>query len=143
MPNQILVTDIYPLTGAPLRITFAPQDYPVAPMVSVSNTDVANVFNVHIIAYIPPESLKVGLSFDPPDGSVQIIKVDDQIELPVRCFLVDYDSSGLPDSFMLWNIRAQYKIDGESVDFVRVRVRDLDPKTSRGTVTTVQEANNI
>lgn len=127
----------------PFEIDLKDSDYPVAPLVFAENTNVRNTFRLRIVAYIPSDITQPPQFIAEEDGNPIKIAIAGGQTVMARSFIIEYDdsASALEQQYTLWNIDVEYRLqDMISVDYILTRLRNIDPKTSRGTVTTVQEA---
>jgi hypothetical protein len=71
------------------------------------------------------------------------LKIEGGKEILARSIMVEYSypSTPIPPfQYNLWEVFLEYSLDNlVSVDYILTRLRDIDPKTSRGTVTSVQD----
>lgn len=127
----------------PFEIDLKDSDYPIAPLVYAENTAEENAFRLRIIAIIPSDITSPPTFAVEEDGNPVKVAIAGGQTVLARSFIIEYDdSASAPEQlFTLWNITVEYSLRGmDSVDYIRTRLRNIDPKTSRGTVTTVQEA---
>lgn len=125
----------------PFDIMLKTNEYPIAPLVFGENMAEKNSYRIRIIVYIPFEVKTTPKFIIENNGKASAVITEGGQEIMARSFIVEYDYSSkiTPKTYTLWSITYEYNIgDMEPVDYVMTRLRDFDPKTSRGTVTTVQ-----
>lgn len=126
----------------PFEIDLKESDPPLAPLVFAENLPESNSFRLRIVAFVPSD-----ITFPPSfvvvnDGNPIKVCIAGGKEVQARSFCVVYDDTASQSKlYTLWSIIVEYSLqDVPSVDYIITRVMNIDPKTSRGTVTTVQEA---
>lgn len=127
----------------PFEIDLRDSDYPIAPLVFAENTAEQDTFRLRIIACIPSDITLPPTFLVEEDGNPVKVSIAGGQTVSARSFIIEYDdSTSTPEQqFTLWSIVVEYSLRGmASVDYILTRLRNIDPKTSRGTVTTVQEA---
>lgn len=142
---SIIISDLtFKQTNAdPFEMNIKDSDYPIAPLVYAENTAEENTFRLRIIACIPSDITTPPDFIVEEDGNPVKVCIAGGQTVMARSFIIEYDdtSSRVEQEYTLWNIVVEYSLRGmDSVDYILTRVRNIDPKTSRGTVTTVQEA---
>ena len=131
------------MNDVPYKIQVEEVDYPIAPLVSVENLPIDGFYEVQILAYIPSGTTETPSFTVVDDGKPLKVELSSGNTIIARNFILEYDfeHTKLPTEYIAWEINITYSLnDLESVDFILTQLRDLDPKTSRGTVTTVQHA---
>lgn len=127
----------------PMMLPVAEDNYPIAPLVFAENTKDPNIFRVNIAVYVPADVQTAPSVVIENDGSATEITIENGKKVLVRSILVEYTSPmtpAPPQNYNLWGIYLEYSLnDVPSVGYLLTRLRNMDPKTSRGTVTTVQD----
>lgn len=107
----------------------------IEPLVALyRDTSIENSYRLLIHLYIPDGvAPQLNLNFD--DVELQDTEAG---YLELRQIHVDYATPPpRTTTFSLWEIRATYTVEGKNAQAIRVRYVVGDPKTSRGTVTSV------
>jgi len=142
MSIRILKKTITKTNETPLQMAVEQTSYPVAPLVFAEDSLAAGTYKLRIVAYLPSEVIKPPRFTIENNGTPYTVIAEGGKELMVRSFILDYDYSATltPVNYNMWSIFIEYGLeDGlQPVDYILTRLRDIDPKTSRGTVTTVQ-----
>lgn len=135
------------INAEPIPIIIDENNYPIAPLVYAEDTKDPNVFRVNIAVYIPADVQSVPDILIEHDGSPMEITIENGKKVLARSILVEYlapTSPKPPQEFNLWGIYLEYELDDvPSVGYILTRLRNKDPRTSRGTVTTVQDPMRI
>jgi hypothetical protein len=143
MNINILSEAIQQVSGRPLTLSIDSTEYPVAPMVFAEDTSSKGTFKVRIMVYVPAEVETIPTVFIENDGEPTSVKIEGGKEILARSIMVEYSypSTPIPPfQYNLWEVFLEYSLDNlVSVDYILTRLRDIDPKTSRGTVTSVQD----
>lgn len=130
------------MNDTPIEIFVHEEDYPIAPLVFAENLG-TEYYKLQIVVYIPSEVTNAPEFMVLNDGYPVQVMISGGEEVNARNFIFQYDYAykSTPISYTAWEIYMRYSLkDMESVDYVLTHLRDMDPKTSRGTVTTVQHA---
>lgn len=142
MSIRIIKKTITKTNDTPLQMAVEQTSYPVAPLVFAEDALTAGTYKLRIVAYLPSEVIKPPRFTIENNGTPYTVIAEGGKELMVRSFILDYDYSATatPVNYNIWSIFVEYGLeDGlQPVDYILTRLRDIDPKTSRGTVTTVQ-----
>lgn len=133
------------LNDSPIKFKVSEVDYPIAPLVFAEKViNQYNTFRVRMVVYVPSEANSVPSEpYFNNDGKPVTFYTEDKKELVARSCVVDYDysSESIPEEYFGWSINFEYSLgDLMSVDYFLTHLTDIDPKTSRGTVTTVQQS---
>lgn len=146
------------LSSVPISLPVDPE----MPLVSIEAVvDADNMYKVTIMANIPVSSILTKISPKPDDSFYLPIpqSISDELvcfvydgnsEVPIgeknlncRWFRIDYDYVHMGDDNInydeyLITFKYQLLTKTSSVDAIKVRVKNIDPELSRGTITTVR-----
>lgn len=132
---------IVKINEKPLDLLLTEADFPPAPLVYADDTSDKESFKVRIVAFLPIEIEIIPTCKAKCGGNAEKITIEGESTIVARSFLVEYNSR-YPVAFThvnVWSISFDYSLNGEDpVDYIITHVQNMDPKTSRGTVTTVQ-----
>jgi len=147
MKINIIAESINQINGDPIEVIIDETDYPISPMVFAEDTAKNGIFKVRIMVYIPSAVESIPWVRIEHEGEPILITIEGGKEVLARSILVEYayeSTSTPPLDYNLWEILLEYSIDSmTSVNYILTRLRNLDPKTSRGTVTSVQDPIRI
>jgi len=118
-------------------------DYPLPPLANLETTNDTNDYRLTIVVFIPTRFVGEPTLDVLENGNRQPVRLSDKEEIMARQFLITYElpSAEPTDEFNVWHLTYNYTItDLTGIEYVLIKVKNLDPKTSRGTVTTVQES---
>lgn len=145
MSITITNLQIAKLNDSPITLKTVDADYPIAPMVFAERVqEQKNIFKVRMVVYLPSEvETKPSKPYFDNDGEPVTFYTEDKKELVGRRCIITYNycTEIVPQTYNAWSIDFEYSIENlASVDYFLTHLTDIDPKTSRGTVTTVQQS---
>lgn len=144
MNVRISEVKITRLSDKPIKEELLNADYPIPPLVfgeSIENSKKS--FRVRMVAYLPSEVKTPPFLRVENEGNPVAFDISKNEQLLGRSFILsfDYVYKKVPLKYHAWSVYFEYTVeDDSSVDYLLTHLRDIDPKTSRGTVTTVQSA---
>lgn len=126
----------------PLTINVENDEYPIAPLVFAQGITAQKVYKLQIVVYVPSNVINTPILRVLNDGNPVALTIPQDQNILARNFIVEYDLSEteIPKEYNAWNINVEYYLKNlKPVNYILTHLQDIDPKTSRGTVTTVQE----
>ena len=126
----------------PLTINVENDEYPIAPLVFAQGITAQKVYKLQIVVYVPSNVINTPILRVLNDGNPVALTIPQNQNILARNFIVEYDLSEteIPKEYNAWNINVEYYLKNlKPVNYILTHLQDIDPKTSRGTVTTVQE----
>lgn len=126
----------------PLVINVENDEYPIAPLVFAQGITAQKVYKLQIVVYVPSNVINTPILRVLNDGNPVALTIPQNQSILARNFIVEYDLSETetPKEYNAWNINVEYYLKNlKPVNYILTHLQDIDPKTSRGTVTTVQE----
>ncbi|KIX21460.1 hypothetical protein SY27_07045 [Flavobacterium sp. 316] len=126
----------------PLTINVENDEYPIAPLVFAQGITAQKVYKLQIVVYVPSNVINTPILRVLNDGKPVALTIPQDQNILARNFIVEYDLSEteIPKEYNAWNINVEYYLKNlKPVNYILTHLQDIDPKTSRGTVTTVQE----
>jgi hypothetical protein len=144
MNVQISELKIARLSDKPIKEELLKADYPIPPLVfgeGIENK--TKCFRVRMVVYLPSKVKTCPVLKVENEGNPVAFDISKNEQLLGRSFILtfDYVYKKTPKKYRAWSVYFEYTVENDSsVDYLLTHLQDIDPKTSRGTVTTVQSA---
>lgn len=123
------------INQVPFKFSNKSPGNPLAPLVAAEFYENEGVLTLKI---------RATLYIDAQNTTIPTVVLQSEKE-NILNFVFDYDYCEVePTSYNIWYVEIDYTSDTVgNIDTVMTYLRDIDPKTSRGTVTTVQQGKKI